>query len=326
MRGQRFYKPDFLEFLRLFQFNRDYIHVGERDGQLDIWAEGPLVNTMLFEIPILEIVSEVYARATYPDSCWDKARERLHEKIQLILRYADAERLPAIQAFPLIDFGGRRAAFRRWHHEVVKTLKTEGVLIGTSNVWLARMFDLLCIGTMAHETFQAGQAMGVRLMDSQKLVMQKWAEEYRGDLGIALSDTLGFEKFLLDFDMYFAKLFDGCRHDSGDPIEWGERLIQHYKKMRIDPMTKTAVFSDGLNIPRAIEIMDHFRGRIKVSFGIGTNLTNDMGPRALQLVMKIVECNGQPVAKLSDSPGKAMCEDPDYEKELKRLIEREIKR
>lgn len=324
MRDQRFYKPDFIEFLRLFQFNRDYIHVGEREGQLDIWAEGPLVNTMLFEIPVLSIVSEVYARATYPDSCWEEGRRRLEAKIQMILGYADGKGLSPKVAFPLIDFGGRRAAFRSWHREVVRRLKSAGVLVGTSNVWLARMLEILCIGTMAHETFQAGQAMGVRLMDSQKHVMQKWSEEYRGDLGIALSDTLGFDKFLHDFDMYFAKLFDGCRHDSGDPIEWGEKLIAHYKNMRIDPMTKTAVFSDGLDVGRAIEIMEHFRGRIKVSFGIGTNLTNDMGPKALQLVMKIIECNGQPVAKLSDTPGKAMCEDPDYEKELKRLIEREL--
>ncbi|MBD3261514.1 MAG: nicotinate phosphoribosyltransferase [Candidatus Altiarchaeales archaeon] len=324
MSAQRFYKPDFIEFLRLFQFNRDYIHVGERDGELDIWAEGPLVNTMLFEIPVLEIVSEVYARAAYPKDCYREGLKRLEEKIKLIRAYAEKMMLPPTKALPIIDFGGRRAAFRDWHKRTVKTLRDERVLIGTSNVWLAQMLDLVCIGTMAHETFQAGQAMGIRLMDSQKYVMQKWAEEYRGDLGIALSDTLGFDKFLHDFDMYFAKLFDGCRHDSGDPIKWGERLIEHYKSMRIDPMTKTAVFSDGLNVPRAIEIMDHFRGRIKVSFGIGTNLSNDMGPKALQLVMKIIECNGQPVAKLSDTPGKAMCEDTDYEKELKRLIEREI--
>ncbi len=143
-----------------------------------------------------------------------------------------------------------------------------------------------------------------------------WAKEYRGDLGIALSDVYGMSAFLRDFDLYFCKLFDGARHDSGDPFAWGERLLEHYRTNRVDPLTKTLIFSDGLTIARTIELYNQFRGRCQLAFGIGTNLTNDLGdPPAhepLQVVIKMTRCNGQPVAKLSDTPGKGMCDDEKY--------------
>jgi len=192
--------------------------------------------------------------------------------------------------------------------------------VGTSNVWLAMKYDLRPIGTMAHEFIQATQSL-TRLVDSQKYAFDIWSREYRGDLGIALSDCLGFDAFLKDFDMYFCKLFDGARHDSGDPIEWGNRLIDHYKSMGIDPSTKTAVFSDGLDFQKAVDIHREFSNgitspRIKCSFGIGTNITNDTGFKAPQIVIKMTECNGQPVAKISDSKGKMMCKDSHYLKHL----------
>jgi nicotinate phosphoribosyltransferase len=143
-------------------------------------------------------------------------------------------------------------------------------------------------------------------------MLQKWADVYRGDLGTALSDTLGFDAFLNDFDMYFAKLFDSCRHDSGDTYIWCDKLITHYTKYRIDPMTKTAIFSDGLNFQKMIDIYHRYDNKIKVSFGIGTDLTNDCRVKPLQIVIKMTRCNGRPVAKISDSPGKQMCEDPEY--------------
>jgi nicotinate phosphoribosyltransferase len=148
-----------------------------------------------------------------------------------------------------------------------------------------------------------------------------WAREYRGDLGIALSDVVGLEAFLRDFDLFFCKLFDGVRHDSGDPFEWGDRLIAHYQKMRIDPRTKTMVFSDSLTVPLAMRLYEYFKGRTQTSFGIGTNLTNDLGHESLQLVIKMTRCNGQPVAKISDAPSKTMDYDPSYVKYLREVFQ-----
>ena len=153
---------------------------------------------------------------------------------------------------------------------------------------------------------------GPRLRDSQIFGFEMWAKEYRGDLGIALSDVYGMNAFLRDFDMYFCKLFDGARHDSGDPFDWGERLIEHYEENRCDPRTKMLVFSDALDIPKVLQLYQRFRGRCQLAFGVGTNLTNDLGYQPLQIVIKMVRCNGQPVAKLSDSPGKNMCDDEAY--------------
>jgi nicotinate phosphoribosyltransferase len=177
------------------------------------------------------------------------------------------------------------------------------------------------LGTMAHEYLQACQALGPRLRDSQVYGFEMWAREYRGDLGIALSDVYGLEAFLRDFDMYFCKLFDGARHDSGDPFEWGERMIAHYDENRVDPRSKTLVFSDGLSFPVAIDLYRRFSGRIRVAFGIGTNLTNDLGYTPLQIVLKMVRCNDQPVAKLSDAPEKTMCDDPAYLNYLRQVFE-----
>ena len=143
-------------------------------------------------------------------------------------------------------------------------------------------------------------------------MLESWVQEYRGDLGVALTDVVGMDAFLRDFDLYFAKLFDGLRHDSGDPFAWGEKAIAHYQALRIDPLAKRLVFSDGLNIARALELYHHFHGRIQTSFGIGTDLSNDTPHKALNIVMKITACNGQPVAKLSDAPGKTLCEDETY--------------
>ena len=167
-------------------------------------------------------------------------------------------------------------------------------LAGTSNVMYAAMHGMTPLGTMAHEYLQACQALGPRLRDSQTFGFEMWAREYRGDLGIALSDVYGMDAFLRDFDMYFCKLFDGARHDSGDPLAWGERLIAHYQRNRVDPQTKTLVFSDSLTIPRVIELYQRFCGRARTAFGVGTNLTNDVGYTPLQIVIKMVRCNGQP--------------------------------
>jgi nicotinate phosphoribosyltransferase len=165
---------------------------------------------------------------------------------------------------------------------------------------------------MAHEYLQTYQALGVRLRDHQKAALEDWVQEYRGDLGTALTDVVGMDAFLADFDLYFAKLFDGLRHDSGDPFVWGEKALAHYVKLRIDANTKRMVFSDGLDVPPALALYRHFADRTQLGFGIGTNLSNDVGLTPLNIVMKLTHCNGQPVAKLSDSPGKTLCDDQTF--------------
>ena len=159
------------------------------------------------------------------------------------------------------------------------------------------------------------------MRDSQVAAFDNWAREYRGDLGIALTDTIGLEAFLRDFDLFFCKLFDGMRHDSGDPFEWGERMVAHLQANRVDPRSKTFVFSDGLDIDKVMALYARFRGRVRMSFGVGTNLTNDLGPKPLQIVLKMVRCNGQPVAKLSDTPGKTMVDDPGYLAYLRQVFD-----
>ncbi|MDH4191545.1 MAG: nicotinate phosphoribosyltransferase [Betaproteobacteria bacterium] len=310
LRGLRFMKSDFVDFIGLFQFNEKYIQVGTdpETGEFDITIRGPWLHTTLYEIPVLSIVSEVYFRRNRPQPDFDEGRRRLMAKIGLL-----REVEPALE-FKISDFGTRRRFSRAWQDEVLQTLQHEVPehFAGTSNVWFAMNIGITPLGTMGHEYMQACQALGPRLRDSQVFAFDTWAKEYRGDLGIALSDTYGMDAFLRDFDMYFCKLFDGARHDSGDPIEWGERLIGNYLRNRVDPRSKSLIFSDQLSFPRAIEIARHFHGQAKTSFGIGTNLTNDLGYEPLNIVMKMTECNGQPVAKVSDSPGKTVCKDPRY--------------
>jgi nicotinate phosphoribosyltransferase len=310
LRGLRFMKSDFVDFLGLFQFNEKYLRAGygEGPGEIDITIRGPWLHTILYEIPVLAIVSEVYFRRTQPRPNLDEGRRRLRAKIELVRKVE-----PELE-FKISDFGTRRRFSLAWQEEVLQTLKREvpEYLAGTSNVWFAMRNNLTPLGTMAHEYMQACQALGPRLRDSQVFAFDKWAQEYRGDLGIALSDTYGFDAFLRDFDMYFCKLFDGTRHDSGDPFEWGERMIAHYRRNRVDPRTKDLIFSDQLSFPLAIEIARRFHGRARTSFGIGTNLTNDLGYEPINIVLKMTECNGQPVAKVSDAPGKTVSKDAGY--------------
>ena len=308
----RFIKSDFVDFLSVFRFQRRFIAVETEGDTLVIKARGPLAHVMGFEIFVLYIVNELYFRGlTSGPEVLAVARERLRLKVERV--HAERSALLADPAHPFVffDFGLRRRYSGEWHEEVVQTL-AESLpehFRGTSNVYFAKQFGLIPIGTMAHEYLQAYQAFGFRLRDFQKAALEGWVQEYRGDLGVALTDVVGMDAFLNDFDLYFTKLFDGLRHDSGDPIEWGEKALAHYQKLRIDPATKRLVFSDGLDLPRAMAIHAHFRGRIPTSFGIGTDLSNDTPHKALNIVMKVMSCNGQPVAKLSDSPGKTLCED-----------------
>jgi nicotinate phosphoribosyltransferase len=315
-----FIKPDFIRFLSLFRFNLRYVHTAIVDGQLSIRLRGPWLHVILFEIPLLSIVSEVRNRYRYRDTVLEQAREQLYRKIDWLKGEASPDELATLR---VADFGTRRRFSYRVQEEVVYILKRDfpGRFVGTSNVHLARKFDLTPIGTMAHEWLMAHQQTGSRLIDSQKAALETWVHEYRGLLGIALTDCITMDAFLADFDLYFAKLFDGLRHDSGDPLLWAEKAIAHYEKLGLDPRSKTLVFSDGLNFPKVLELHRALHGRVNLSFGIGTNLTCDIpGVEPMNIVIKMTACNGQPVAKISDSPGKTQCRDENFVHYLKHVF------
>lgn len=319
LRGLRFLKSDYVDLLRLFQLDEGFIdirHAPDVQGGLDIHIRGPWLHTILFEVPVLAIVSEVWFRNTHPELDKAAGMAKLRDKIALVRNYGEAD-------FRISDFGTRRRFSRTWQQYVIEMLKREIAprVAGTSNVFFARQYGMTPLGTMAHEYLQACQAVGPRLRDSQRFAFDKWAEEYRGDLGIALTDVCGMDAFLRDFDLFFCKLFDGVRHDSGDPFEWGEKMLAHYQRMRVDARGKTFVFSDSLNVPLCIELYERFKGRCKPGFGLGTNLTNDLGVEPLQIVIKMTRCNGQPVAKISDTPEKTMDYDPSYVSYLRDVFE-----
>ena len=327
--GLRYIKSDYVDFLRLFQFQRRFIRVSTEGDTLTVVAKGPQVHVMGFEIYVLAIINELYFRRLAEERGGQElfmaqGRARLQEKITLLKDYqANSSTAASHYPFEFFDFGVRRRFSGAWQREVVQTLAREvpQFFKGTSNVLFAKDFNLVPIGTMAHEYLQTFQATGVQLKNFQKAALETWVQEYRGDLGTALTDVVGMDAFLADFDLYFAKLFDGLRHDSGDPVVWGEKALAHYAKLKIDTSAKRLVFSDGLDIPTSIQLHKHFSDRVSTGFGIGTNLSNDTGLRPLNIVMKLVSCNGQPTAKLSDTPGKTLCEDATFLAYLRQVFQ-----
>lgn len=323
LRSFRFIKSDFVDYLELFQLKRRFIQAGiDEHGRLDIWIEGPMVQAMMFEIFVLALVNELYFKRLQSAEAFAEGERRLQAKIALMKQLEqqlDSQDPP----FLISDFGTRRRYSLQWQSHVVESMHNAvpQVFRGTSNVYLAKKLNIVPIGTMAHEFLQAFQALDVRLRNFQKAALETWVQEYRGDLGIALTDVVGMDAFLRDFDLYFAKLFDGLRHDSGNPFEWGDKAYAHYRQLKIDTKTKMLTFSDGLNIESAWQLHQYFKDRFKVSFGIGTNLTNDMGQTPLNIVLKLVECNGQSVAKISDSPGKTMTDNDTFLAYLRQVFE-----
>ncbi len=322
LKSIRFLKPSYVDALSDLRLCADYVEISVRpdaapEDRLQIRIRGNWFQTILFEVPLLAMVNEIYFRHTQPDDAANRTEGTRRLDAKLARLNAETEAPVA-----LIEFGTRRRYRRDWQMMVVERLR-DGLgaqLLGTSNVAAARALGLKPHGTMAHEFLQACQAL-VALPDFQKFALETWMQEYRGDLGIALSDVVGMDAFLRDFDRLFSKAYDGCRHDSGDPVVWGEKLIRHYESMGIDPATRAAVFSDALDIEKALMLARHFRGRLRTSFGIGTSLTNDLGFAPLAIVIKMSRCNGRPVAKLSDSPGKAMCHDEVYLAYLREVFE-----
>ena len=314
--GLPFFQDDYLNWLRGFRFNPEQVTVSNNDGKLDIRIAGLWCETILWEVPLLAVISEIVHRRRSVHVTTAEAVKQLRSKLkQFKTLSADID----ISHFKLMDFGTRRRFSRDIQHAIVSSLKDEfPYIVGTSNYDLARNLALAPVGTQAHEWFQAHQQISPILANSQRVALQVWLDEYPNQLGIALTDCITMDAFLRDFDQTFANRYQGLRHDSGDPVEWGEKAIAHYEKLGIDPMSKTLVFSDNLDLEKALSLYRHFYQRIKLVFGIGTRLTCDIpGVKPLNIVIKLVECNNKPVAKLSDSPGKTICHDPAFVDELR---------
>lgn len=322
--ARSYFKRDFIDFLRIFQFQREFITVVADGETLRIDAAGPQIHVMMFEIFVLSIVNELYFRQFDQEAAMAEARARLATKVALIKSSAPTTKAMR-HPFEFFDFGGRRRFSRAFHDEMVGTFVREvpEYFKGTSNVYLARKYGIAAIGTMAHEYLQMFQQVGVQLKNFQKAALEAWVQEYRGELGVALTDVVGMDAFLADFDRYFALLFDGLRHDSGDPVVWGEKALAHYAKLRLDAHSKRLVFSDGLNLQTALALHAHFGDRVACGFGIGTNLSNDTGITPLNIVMKLMTCNNEPVAKLSDSPGKTLCTDQTFLAYLRQVFNKQ---
>lgn len=330
-------KPEFVEALRHFRFNPQSdvsFHnktISDGSSQLRITINGLWKETILYETIIMSIVSEVRSRQRWSDIPFEQFQTVLEDKVRYLK--AELERRN-ITNFKFADMSTRRRFSFQAQRTMLEYLSKElpQCLTGTSNYHLARELDLTPIGTVAHEWFMGHQAL-VNVRDSQKIALQRWQKMFNGALGIALTDTIGIDAFLKDFDEELSHAYVGVRHDSGCPFTWGEKMIAHYESLGIDPMTKTLVFTDGLNFEQALDICEHFQGRVQVSLGIGTSLANDMGNyvndqgeayQPLSIVIKMVTCNGSPVAKISDEPEKAMCEDIFFLMNLKRRFEQPL--
>ena len=322
LRSIRFIKDDYVEFLRLWRPIRDYVTIGlSAEGELSVVVDGPLFSAMQFEIYLLEIINEVYFRMAFDyDTLRRSAEERLDAKIKAMN--------DGTYTFRFAEFGCRRRLSREWEDVVVRRLASETEnCVGTSNVYLAMKHGITPVGTYAHEFVQMYQGIdSIPLAYTNHYAMKDWYAEYDGDNGTALTDTVTTDLFLLDFNRSMVNNYTGVRHDGGDPYEWGEKLIAHYKKFGVDPKTKLLLFSDSLDFDRAQKLYDYFRDKAKVSFGIGTFVSNDTCEDPLNIVIKLQYVNGRPVAKISDAPGKAMCRDADYLEYLKRSVAFRIER
>ncbi len=318
---------DFIDYLRHWSPRRDEILINEGNVQayndcgLAIECHGFQVNVSQYEIPILAIVNEVYFAFTYGVGAKDiEFQKRTMQKFE-DLKSGKYD----ISVFS--EFGLRRRYSKKMQDWLINFIVDQKIpgFVGTSNVYLAKKYGVKATGTCAHEVGMC------RITDPQynpayvnSRIMEAWIKEFGLDNGIYLTDVIGRKPFLLDFTKKYATLFSGVRHDSGDPIEWGEDIIAHYKKLGVDPLTKTLLFSDALDFERATKIKKHFEGRCKIAFGIGTYLSNDCGVPTLNIVMKVKECNGFPTCKLTDNPEKAMG-DPEFIGYVQRSVDWRIR-
>ncbi|WP_312633688.1 nicotinate phosphoribosyltransferase [Pseudescherichia sp.] len=314
-----FFRADYLDWLRTFRYDPSQVVITNDQGKLSIRLAGPWREVIMWEVPLLAVISEVVHRYRSPDAGVSEALATLEEKL------ANFSQMTAgldMSRFRLMDFGTRRRFSRDVQQAIVERLQQEPWFVGTSNYDLARRLTLTPMGTQAHEWFQAHQQISPELATSQRAALAAWLTEYPDQLGIALTDCITMDAFLRDFGPEFASRYQGLRHDSGDPVEWGEKAIAHYQKLGIDPLSKVLVFSDNLDLKKALDLYRHFSARVNLSFGIGTRLTCDIPQvKPLNIVIKLVECNGKPVAKLSDSPGKTICHDKAFVRALREAFD-----
>lgn len=293
--------PVYLDFLEGYRFNPAEVHIEQEGTQLKVSVEGLWYRTILWEVPLMSLICELYyvlgkAKRISDQEVIDLARHKIENYRNLGVTVA--------------EFGTRRRYSYQVQRLVLQSLSMygKGTFIGTSNVHMAMLHQTKPIGTHAHEWFMFHAARyGFKMANAMGL--EHWVQVYRGDLGIALSDTYTTDVFFKQFDKMFSKLFDGVRHDSGDPLIFADKVIDHYQRMGIDPKSKTIIFSDGLDYDKVARIADHCRNKIGMSFGIGTNFTNDAGPEPMNIVIKMTEAypkDGEwtEVVKLSDEHGK----------------------
>ena len=321
-------KGSYVDFLRLWEPRyEDFTITTEGDKGLSIETKGTWLNTSMYEIPTLAIVNEVYFRMAYDyDTLHESFKERLEAKIETLISGENK-----IGNFS--EFGARRRLSAEAQELAVKRLAEENSkfvdsnCVGTSNVYLAKKYNLIPVGTMAHEWIMCvGQGNHKHNPAySNWFALDAWVKEYGVLNGTALTDTITTDCFLKDFQLTYATLFSGVRHDSGCPFEWGDKMIKHYKELGIDPTTKTLLFSDSLNFEKATKIKEYFEGKVKVAFGIGTYISNDTCVEPLNIVMKTTLCNGMDVANISDVKGKGMCKNDAYVEYLQRCLDWRMK-
>jgi len=302
LRATPFLDPTYLDLLYGYRYDASEVGIIQKGGKLEISIEGYWHRTILWEVPLMAIISELYFTEAGEHPWGEHERHQNNNKKKMLFR---------TNGIHYADFGTRRRFSYDVHDEFIRDnigIGSEQNFVGTSNVHFAHKYNLKPIGTHAHEWFSFHAAKyGYKMANT--LAMEAWVDVYRGDLGIALPDTFTTDVFFKAFERKFSKLYDGVRHDSGDPIEFAKKAIAHYDKMGIDPRSKVIIFSDSLNTEKAIEIKDFCRGNIKCSFGIGTNFTNDVGVKPLNMVIKMTEAKPEsddwmPTIKLSDAQGK----------------------
>ena len=293
--------PVYLDFLQGYRYDPDEVTVQQNGAELSVTVEGYWYRTILWEVPLMFLICELYYKLT--------KQKRIPDDEVAFIAKNKMEKYRAL-GITIADFGTRRRHSYEVQKITVKALKDHGgpSFSGTSNVHLAMLWNTKPIGTHAHEWFMFHAAKyGFKM--SNQLALENWVQVYRGDLGIALSDTYTTEVFFQQFDKKFSKLFDGVRHDSGDPIAFANKTIAHYRQYGIDPLSKTIIFSDSLNYEKVAHIAAYCSNKIGISFGVGTNFTNDVGLKPLNIVLKMTDALPDegvwnPVVKLSDEKGK----------------------
>jgi len=293
--------PTYFDFLQGYRYDPDEITIVQEGENLEVYIQGYWYRTILWEVPIMSLICELYYQET------GQIRQTDEEVLELAkIKIEKYDKL----GITIADFGTRRRHSYEVQDLVVGNLKKygKGTFIGTSNVHLAMKHQTKPIGTHAHEWFMFHAAkFGFKM--ANLLGLEHWSDVYRGDLGIALADTYTTDIFFDQFDKKLTKLFDGVRHDSGDPIEFADKTIAHYQKHGINPLSKTIIFSDGLDYEKVEHIATYCAGKIGTSFGVGTNFTNDVGLKTMNIVIKMTDTQPEdgkwtPVIKLSDEPNK----------------------